>query len=240
MEKSKKIYLMNILVFLLICFVLWMRSLNSLLLNTICQEDGPIENTQAVLYFLSGIGFTLIFIKNTRNWWYLALALLLACLGGEEISWGQRILHIATPAWELKHNVQGEMNLHNINGMHQHIRILASLFIVAYFIIVPILNEYFSVFQKFFNKLRLPIYPIWAQMVLIIALIIMTYSRLVLHIKDFQTNEIAEILIAMGMYFFFLSEYWNTTKNETRTMNIFVYVISPISIFMGIYFGLLN
>ena len=76
-------------------------------------------------------------------------------------------------------------------------------------------------------------------MVLIIALVIMTYSRLVIHVKDFQTNEIAELLISMGMYFF-LSENWYTSNSKTQMLSAFVYIISPICIFLGIYFGLLH
>ena len=143
---------MNIVLFSLACILLWMRHINSPLLNAILQEDGPIENSQAVLYFLSSIGFILIHIKNSKNWWYLALALLLFFLAGEEISWGQRLLNIATPAWELKHNVQSEMNLHNINGIHQHVRIMASIFIIAYFILVPILSRYFGAFREFLTR----------------------------------------------------------------------------------------
>ena len=124
------------MLFLLACILLWVRSTNSPLLRAILQEDGPFENIQAVLFFLSGLGFVLIYIKNSRNLWYLALSMLLIALAGEEISWGQRIFSIASPAWELKDNVQGEMNLHNINGIHQHIRLTGILFCIFYFVVI--------------------------------------------------------------------------------------------------------
>lgn len=240
MERSNKINLLNIVLFLLVCILMWVRSTNSPLLNVICQEDGPIENTQAVLYFLAGLGFILIYVRNLRNLWYLALSLLLFALAGEEISWGQRIFDIAAPAWEMKHNVQAETNIHNIGGIHQHIRMVASIFIIAYFILVPILSRYFGRFREFFNKIKLPIYPIWGVMVLIIALVIMTFARVAFHVKDFQIDEIGELYIATGMFFFFLSEYWLTSTGKSKTLSTYVYIVSPICILLGIYFGLLH
>ena len=240
MEKSKKIYLVNIVLFSLACILLWMRHINSPLLNAILQEDGPIENSQAVLYFLSSIGFILIHIKNSKNWWYLALALLLFFLAGEEISWGQRLLNIATPAWELKHNVQSEMNLHNINGIHQHVRMVGVLFCIFYLIITPFLNEYFVKARDFIAKLRLPLYPIWGELVMIIGISVIIYDRRILLEKDFQMTEIAELFISIGMFFFFLSEYWFTSNAKSRTFSIFIYTFSPICIILGIYFGLLH
>src|SRR5439155_1046050 len=45
-----------------------------------------------------------------------ALALLFVFCGGEEISWGQRLLHYQTPAW-LASNKQHEINLHDIGSI---------------------------------------------------------------------------------------------------------------------------
>jgi hypothetical protein len=240
LEKSKKINLINVGLFLLACILLWVRSTNSPLLRAILQEDGPFENIQAVLFFLSGLGFVLIYIKNSKNWWYLAVSLLLFALAGEEISWGQRIFSIASPAWEMKDNVQGELNLHNINGIHQHIRLAGVLFCIFYFVVIPFLSKYIATIRGFIAKLRLPVYPIWGELVMIIGISVMVYDRGILHRTDTQMTEIAETFISIGMFYFFLSEYWLTSNGKSKTLSTFVYIFSPICTLLGIYFGLLH
>jgi hypothetical protein len=209
-------------------------------LRAILQEDGPFENIQAVLYFLSGLGFVLVYIKNSKNWWYLALSLLLFWLAGEEISWGQRIFAIVSPTWEAKNNVQGELNLHNINGIHQHIRLAGVLFCAFYFVVIPFLREYFVKVRGFIAKLRLPVYPIWGEFVMIIGISVMVYDRGILHRTDTQMTEIAETFISIGMFYFFLSEYWLTSNGKSKTLSTFIYIFSPICTLLGIYFGLLH
>ncbi len=240
MGKIKKLNLINAMLFLLACILLWVRSTNSPLLRAILQEDGPFENIQAVLFFLSGLGFVLIYIKNSRNLWYLALSMLLIALAGEEISWGQRIFAIASPAWELKDNVQGEMNLHNINGIHQHIRLAGVLFCIFYFVVIPFLNEYFAKVRNFIAKFKLPVYPIWGELVMIIGISVMVYDRGILHRTDTQMTEIAETFISVGMFFFFLSEYWLASNDKGKKIGVYINIFSPICILLGIFFGLLH
>ena len=240
MGKIKNLNLINAMLFLLACILLWVRSTNSPLLRALLQEDGPFENIQAVLFFLSGLGFVLIYIKNSRNLWYLALSMLLIALAGEEISWGQRIFSIASPAWELKDNVQGEMNLHNINGIHQHIRLAGILFCIFYFVVIPFLNEYFAKVSSSIAKFKLPVYPIWGELVMIIGISVMVYDRGILHRTDTQMTEIAETFISVGMFYFFLSEYWLTTNGKGKKLGAYINIFSPICTLLGIYFGILH
>lgn len=240
MEKTKNIYLVNATLFLLACILLWMRSMNSPLLDAICQEDGPIENTQAVLYLMASLGFALIFLKNSRNWKYLALSLLLFMLAGEEISWGQRIFAIVSPAWETKNNVQGELNLHNINGIHQHVRLAGVLFCMFYFIVIPFFNEYSLKVRGLVAKLRLPVYPVWAVFIIVLGLSVMVYDRGILLRKDTQMTEISELFISIGMYCFFLSEYWLTRNGKGKLLSTFAYIVSPVCFILGVLFGLLH
>lgn len=86
----------------------------------IWAEDGPMEYLTVLLLILSAV----VAIRATRRpgapfgraeravLWIFAGGLL--CLAGEEISWGQRILGIETPAALKASNVQGELNLHNL------------------------------------------------------------------------------------------------------------------------------
>jgi hypothetical protein len=88
-------------------------------------EDHFLENLQAIcLFATAGISFYIFYrAYQNRNiikiTWikllvYLGLALIYFFIAGEEISWGQRIFHIATPASWAAQNTQGETNLHNL------------------------------------------------------------------------------------------------------------------------------
>lgn len=86
----------------------------------LATEDNWLENGQAALLavavWLSGsIGWRL---QRARRGWlaccYVLLTLVLFWAAGEEVSWGQRVFGLETPAWLHARNVQDELNLHNI------------------------------------------------------------------------------------------------------------------------------
>lgn len=85
------------------------------------KEDSFIEYTQAFFYFLSSIlsfFVSINFLKNKIGMLgvlYLILAIGLLFTSLEEISWGQRIFHIANPDYFEKHNVQNEISFHNLD-----------------------------------------------------------------------------------------------------------------------------
>ncbi len=84
----------------------------------LAEEDGIIENATSVFYLIaSAANLTLLMRFCGRTLLRLnlgLLALLFFVVGMEEISWGQRILNIETPAALRDINVQGELTLHNI------------------------------------------------------------------------------------------------------------------------------
>ena len=83
-------------------------------------EDGPAETVQATLLFGGALAALLAARGNAGAGhrgaaiWCAVLAVLLALIGFEEISWGQRIFGIETPEWLAERNQQGETNLHNM------------------------------------------------------------------------------------------------------------------------------
>jgi len=92
-------------------------------LNTyhwVYSEDGVIENLTAGLFLLSAIIFGLSFIRYRRIF-YIVFALIFFIAFGEEISWGQRILGFSTPASLASINVQGELNLHNLELFNAYV-----------------------------------------------------------------------------------------------------------------------
>jgi hypothetical protein len=85
------------------------------------QEDYPVEWAQfAGCVFVCVVAFMSVGPAiRQRRWALVGLLVLLAIgcffLAGEEISWGQRVLGIATPE-DFRSNEQDEMNLHNFAG----------------------------------------------------------------------------------------------------------------------------
>lgn len=83
------------------------------------DEDGLAENFQVVFLLLASLGAAVI----ARTRWrrgertlalsYAGFAVACFFVAGEEISWGQRLLGIATPAFLAENNVQQEITLHN-------------------------------------------------------------------------------------------------------------------------------
>jgi hypothetical protein len=116
---------MKILVFLLpiILFLIFlcMKLLSPDTYVLLIQEDSVIEYVQAFLYFLSSILSILVsitFLKNKlgiHGVLYLILAIGLLLTSLEEISWGQRIFHIANPDYFENHNIQNEISFHNLD-----------------------------------------------------------------------------------------------------------------------------
>ncbi|MFT4665258.1 MAG: hypothetical protein ACI8YQ_001881 [Polaribacter sp.] len=94
----------------------------------LAKEDGILEWTCTLLFFITAILFFVLFFRNnsfakievanfyntyTKRIWFLLLALLFIFLTGEEISWGQRLLGLETPEEIAANNEQGEINFHN-------------------------------------------------------------------------------------------------------------------------------
>ena len=53
-------------------------------------------------------------LRSRYRWFFVVLALGCFYVAMEEISWGQRILGISTPEFLKEHNLQGEINFHNL------------------------------------------------------------------------------------------------------------------------------
>lgn len=105
------------LFFIFLCIKLALPDAYKSLIN----EDGFLEDTQALVYFSSSvIAFiiTRIFFSN-RMWvlstlyGILAIGLLFICF--EEISWAQRIFDIENSVFFETNNVQKEISIHNLD-----------------------------------------------------------------------------------------------------------------------------
>jgi hypothetical protein len=86
------------------------------------QEDYPVEWAQfACCVFVSVVSTMTAYYFARQRQYLIAITLLLLGVGtfvlaGEEISWGQRVLGLATPEELGEVNHQAELNVHNITG----------------------------------------------------------------------------------------------------------------------------
>ena len=79
-------------------------------------EDGLVENLTAVWFLLAGLLlFATALVERSffRRCIYILGGMAMMFVGGEEISWGQRIFGFATPDFLMGLNYQGEFNVHN-------------------------------------------------------------------------------------------------------------------------------
>lgn len=84
-------------------------------------EDGPSEWFTALVFFAAAAVFAARAWRARKDRRLTALlcgaaAALLAFIALEEISYGQRLLGVATPAWLAEANDQGEITLHNMHN----------------------------------------------------------------------------------------------------------------------------
>lgn len=102
------------------------------------QEDGIIENGSATLWFLAAIVSVCGFSSNRsiKRFVLVGLILFFVICGGEEISWGQRLVGFHGPEALLDVNKQHETNIHNIGS----ISVFSNVFLlltVSFFVGIP-------------------------------------------------------------------------------------------------------
>ncbi len=126
---SKRTYLVAAGVLALTVSYSTMIAFDAGTIRHLTREDGFFESVGAIAFLIASVvslfcflrddrGNDLHLFKTRRNLFYLLLAIFFFVGFGEEISWGQRILGIATPEPLSEINVQNEINLHNLKVFH--------------------------------------------------------------------------------------------------------------------------
>ncbi len=95
------------------------------LLHSLAEEDGVFEWAQVALFVL-GAGMALTLSPRLSGMdrrgaaaLYLVLAAGLLFIAGEELAWGQRLLHFDTPEVLASVNEKGEVSIHNIGSIEE-------------------------------------------------------------------------------------------------------------------------
>ncbi|MGB2710170.1 MAG: hypothetical protein WBC33_01540 [Conexibacter sp.] len=150
--------------------------------DTLVKEDGPIEWVGAVgLFAGSFLFFSAFFVARRRGAatgltriGIVVLALMgigLFFAGGEEISWGQRLLGFGDPAGFSAVNAQDETNLHNLNVFQGTLIDGDRLFKFGYltlFVLLPALTWISARARRRLDGL-VPIAPPWLALLFLLA-----------------------------------------------------------------------
>lgn len=108
---------------LFLAYLLVTKFISPSFYKTLVIEDGPIEYATAVAYFIGTfLGISLARRLTAKGLWgwagfYTLMSVGFFFIAMEEISWGQRIFHLSTPAFFQERNIQDEIGLHNMSGV---------------------------------------------------------------------------------------------------------------------------
>lgn len=114
------------------CLYVYLKWSESGVFYRLDEEDGFVEYAQSIFYFASSfLAFLSIFrlkklkiksiIKKVWLVLFVGSFLGLFILGGEEISWGQRIFSFQTPESIAAKNYQNEITLHNLENVFEYV-----------------------------------------------------------------------------------------------------------------------
>jgi hypothetical protein len=135
------------------------------------REGGPVERLTAILLGLAAL-FAMIAVfrvPDLLRWarpFLIAFAVFSIWMALEEISWGQRIFHVEPGAFFQQYSDQKETNFHNVMQLYlkehgfvvRKTRHIAALVLLAYGVVMPILNG-LAPFRSWFRACRVIVPP---------------------------------------------------------------------------------
>jgi hypothetical protein len=133
------------------------------LADQMVQEDTPIEYLTAIFYLIAFVSCVILAVRAKGKPWLRfnlgVLAFLFLFVGGEEISWGQRIFHFATPHLMEEYNNQDEFTLHNMYSisLFQYPGLAITAFLLCVF---PIWRRYSKRWSRLLEALQFPVAPL--------------------------------------------------------------------------------
>ncbi|MDP1624708.1 MAG: hypothetical protein Q8L64_02955 [bacterium] len=167
---QKPVYYFVVMLYIVLSFST--LSMGDLFADFIFREDRYFEIVGALSFFATSFIFFRGFLHTLKlcpidrylrikQFLFLGLALLFLFGGGEEISWGQRIFGLQTPDALAKINSQGEITVHNILIVGQHIP-YETIFNAFWFfltIILPGMSLVISPFGEFVGRFFPIVHP---------------------------------------------------------------------------------
>ena len=219
--RSQSEVLLSLWVLMTLGLSVWAASLDpAYFADVYTVEDGLVEwLTVLVLLCCGGLLLKRSILQGGQKRW-LSLILALLCLfgAGEEISWGQRLLQLETPAFFSEHNAQEEIGLHNLvfewRGEQYKInrlvfgRGLALGLLLYLFVLVPVYHQVNSV-QRWVDQMGIPIARAYQA-----ALYLLVVASVELAIDSSKRGEITELA---GVLAFSLNLLFPVNRDQLET-----------------------
>lgn len=210
-EKKKfSLAVSSSLILVLLGYIVYIFSGHTNQLGYLFDEDTVAENLQAVFYGFAGVLFLLKFMISRqkitrRDVFYLLFAAFLLLVTGEEVSWGQRIFKLDTPEFWDRVNVQGEITLHNFQGIDSNMGLV--IIMLAWAVVMPVMNKFFGFARAFFSKIKMPIMPLTSTVAVLVGL-----SIYFLNYSNHYADEIWELFASLSFIFFAMQEFYIKTQ----------------------------
>lgn len=152
------------------------------------EEDRIVESAGALALLATSVLFLLILLRGRREGRFgtvkqlvlLGLVILFFIGAGEEISWGQRYLGLATPAELKSQNTQGEINFHNLKEFSGWLSTerMFQLFWIGFGVVIPVVAAASGRARAKLDRL-LPVLPVWVAVYLIFNQVVASAANLV-------------------------------------------------------------
>ena len=179
-------------------------------------EDGVVEYLTAALFLAATVAFSAAaLVGAARMPWALPLAAACFLVAGEEVSWGQRLLGVGTPDALAEVNVQGETNLHNIEGVHDVVRGVSVVVLVTLFALLPLAARHVRAVRRLVDALRFPVPPLLAGGLVLAGVAFMAAPRILSGAVIFSLDEVGELYVAAAWLVFALST-WTLSRTTAR------------------------
>jgi hypothetical protein len=192
----------------------------------VTREDGPAESMTAAMFFVASIFFFVLsgLYANCgwslvgRNVFFLLLAVLFFVGAGEELSWGQRVFGMETPAFLSGINAQNEINIHNLYVFDLHNRdgtpktflskfvtsgYLFNLFWFAYCVCVPIVTRLSPALRTRVARIGVPIVPLWLGLLFVVNFGALKVLRLEF-VSNIPRDSVTELFECNSALLFFI------------------------------------
>jgi hypothetical protein len=144
-------------------------------------EDGIVEWMQFLCFAVTSALLAFLAVEqwqrepkvNLQLLAFIGLSALVGLAALEEISWFQRVLHIASPEFFLQNNRQSETNLHNLalgkSSWHKAVLLkIIAVVGITHNIILPLLARKRPGVQRFVEKFGLYLPPLSASVIYIL------------------------------------------------------------------------
>ena len=166
---QSKSYILLIVLAIIASYGVYIYCSDALIIR-LSEENALFELSTALFFFISSVILFLLF-RSTKNIFFILLSVVFFVGAGEEISWGQHLMHFTTPNYLNKVNVQNEFNFHNIEVFNTEnfdgskktgiqrileINFLFRLFCLFYGIIIPMLMIHSKKISNFIEYIKMP------------------------------------------------------------------------------------